>query len=83
MPKECLMALAMIIVMTLPRMPPAQYNRTVLLCPVEYPKPHDRAQTLAGDSVPALWVMNGNSFVGGAVTVSSSHHDSLLHSQIK
>nr|ACU13507.1 unknown [Glycine max] len=76
-----LMALAMIIMVTLPRMSPAQYNRTILLCPVEYPKPHDRAQTLAGDSVPALWLMNGNTFVGCAVTLSSLHHNSPLFSQ--
>ncbi|RDX65002.1 hypothetical protein CR513_56378, partial [Mucuna pruriens] len=36
------------------------------------------AQTLASESVPALWLMDGNTFVGSAFTVSvpSPHHDS-------
>ena len=76
-----------------------QYNRSILLCPVQYPKPetknhriheirakkrsiwtaekwsenwpHDRTQTLAGDGVPSLRLMNGNTFVGCAFAVSS------------
>nr|CAN74075.1 hypothetical protein VITISV_000976 [Vitis vinifera] len=62
------------LVMTLPRMSPTQYYRTVLLSPVHDPKPHDGAQALSGDSMPSLGMMHCYAFVCSAVSMASSSH---------
>ena len=60
--------------MTIPRMTHAQENSTVLLSPVENPKPHDGAEALAGDGVPALVVGDGVPLVRRAAAVPAAAH---------
>ena len=61
-----------VIVMPIPRMTQTQEHSTVLLSPVENPKPHDGAEALAGDGVPALVVGDGVPLVGRAA-VPAAH----------
>lgn len=69
-----IMSIAMgVIFMTLPRMSPTQYYRPILLSPVKDPKPHDGAQSFAGDGVPPLGLVHGDSLVGYASMSTSSH----------
>jgi len=60
--------------MPIPRMAQAQEHSTVLLSPVENPKPHDGAEALAGDGVPALVVRDGVALVGGAAVRAAAAH---------
>ena len=62
------------VIMTLPRMSPTQNYRTILLGSVKNPKPHDGAKALAGDGVPSLGLVHGNSFVIDALTMVPSSH---------
>lgn len=55
-----------VIIMAIPRMTHTQEHSAVLLSPVENPKPHDGAEALAGDRVPALVVGDGVALVGRA-----------------
>lgn len=71
------------IIMTFPRMPPAQYNRAIFLCSIENPKPHDGAETFAGDSMPALRLMQSYAFVRDAMAVSVSSAHFLVGLQIE
>ncbi|OIT02597.1 nadh dehydrogenase [ubiquinone] 1 beta subcomplex subunit 2 [Nicotiana attenuata] len=70
--------MVMTMAMAVPGMPLTQHYRTILLGPVENPKPHDSTQSLSGDTVPTLRLMNSNSFVGHAMSVSTSHLSSFL-----
>ncbi len=77
---SCLMLVVVtmaVIIMTLPRMSPAKYYRTILLSSVHDPKPHDGAQALSGDSMPSLGSVNGDAFVCSAMSMASSSHLSL------
>uniref|UniRef100_A0A2P2JQ63 Uncharacterized protein n=1 Tax=Rhizophora mucronata TaxID=61149 RepID=A0A2P2JQ63_RHIMU len=61
------------VTMTLPRMSPTQHYRTILLSPVQNPKPHNGTQALAGDNMPKLWLMQGQALVSDTVSMPSSH----------
>lgn len=64
-----------VIIMAIPRMTHTQEHSAVLLSPVENPKPHDGAEALAGDGVPALVVGDGVALVGrAAVRASAAAH---------
>uniref|UniRef100_A0A5B6ZFG8 Uncharacterized protein n=1 Tax=Davidia involucrata TaxID=16924 RepID=A0A5B6ZFG8_DAVIN len=66
------MSLAMgMIFMAFPRMSPTQYYRTILLSPVQNPKPHDGAHALPGKRMPTLRLMHCEAFVCRAVSISA------------
>uniref|UniRef100_M1AGC4 BLE1 protein n=1 Tax=Solanum tuberosum TaxID=4113 RepID=M1AGC4_SOLTU len=59
--------------MAFPRMPPAQHYKTIFLCPVKNPEPHDDTQFFSCYIVSMLRLMYGDAFEGYAMSVSTSH----------
>lgn len=67
-----LMSMPMI-TMSFPWMPPTQYYRTILLRPIQNPKPHNSTHAFSSDGMPALGMVHRDSFERGASMSSSSH----------
>lgn len=65
------MAMSMTMVIMIPRVSPAQENRTVLLRSVQNPKPHDGAHDLTSPDLPALRGVKGEAAMAGIVAVGA------------
>ncbi|WMV38033.1 hypothetical protein MTR67_031418 [Solanum verrucosum] len=56
--------------MAFPRMPPAQHYKTIFLCPVKNPEPHDNTQFFSCYIVSMLRLMYGDAFEGNLQDLS-------------